>query len=204
MDFRFTEFSEVVASVSQLCYLVCKRSGGEREEGSVKMSANAGAIGSIEHVSVLVRDLDRALEHYTNDLGMGPWGVYTLTPEWVRDMTVHGKEQSYVYKLALCNVGPVLYELMESVQGPTIYEEFLRERGEGVQHLGYFVEDIDAEISKMDSRGFALVLSGRDFGTNNDGAFAQFDTERACGCILEALEMPVEMAPPERTYPDQS
>jgi methylmalonyl-CoA/ethylmalonyl-CoA epimerase len=168
------------------------------------MVANAGAIGSIEHVSVLVRDLDQALEHYTNDLGMGPWGVYTLTPDWIRDMTVHGKEQSYVYKLALCNVGPVLYELMESVQGPSIYEEFLRERGEGVHHLGYFVEDIDAEISKMDSRGFALVLSGRGFGTYDDGAFAQFDTERACGCILEALEMPTEMAPPERTYPAQS
>jgi methylmalonyl-CoA/ethylmalonyl-CoA epimerase len=168
------------------------------------MVANPGAIGSIEHVSVLVRDLDRALEHYTNDLGMGPWGVYTLTPDWIGDMTVHGKEQRYVYKLALCNVDPVLYELMESVQGPTIYEEFLRERGEGVHHLGYFVEDIDAEISKMDSRGFALVLSGRGFGTNDDGAFAQFDTERACGCILEALEMPAEMAPPERTYPDQS
>jgi methylmalonyl-CoA/ethylmalonyl-CoA epimerase len=138
------------------------------------MVANAGAIGSIEHVSVLVRDLNQALEHYTNDLGMGPWGVYTLTPDWIRDMTVHGKEQSYVYKLALCNVGPVLYELMESVQGPSIYEEFLRERGEGVQHLGYFVEDIDAEISKMDSRGFALVLSGRGFGTNDDGAFAHY------------------------------
>jgi hypothetical protein len=33
LDFRFTAFSEIVASVSQLCYLVCNRSGGEREEG---------------------------------------------------------------------------------------------------------------------------------------------------------------------------
>jgi hypothetical protein len=46
-----------------------------------------------------------------------------------------------------------------------------------------------------------LVLSGRGFGTNNDGAFAQFDTERACGCILEALEMPAEMAPPRTDLP---
>ncbi len=30
MDFRFTAFWEVVAPDSQLCYLVCKRSGGER------------------------------------------------------------------------------------------------------------------------------------------------------------------------------
>ncbi len=41
------------------------------------MAANASAIGAIEHVGVLVRDLDRAMEHYANDLGIGPWAVYT-------------------------------------------------------------------------------------------------------------------------------
>ena len=168
------------------------------------MAANASAVGAIEHVGVLVRDLDRAMEHYANDLGIGPWVTYTLSPDWVRDMTVHGKEQGYVYKLALCNVGPVLYELMESVRGPNIYEGFLNKHGEGVHHLGYFVEDIDAEISAMEARGFALLQSGRGFGTADGGAYAYFDTERACGCILEALEMPQEMPPPERTYPDQS
>ena len=168
------------------------------------MAANAGNIESIEHVGVLVRDLDRAMEHYTNDLGMGPWAVYTLSPDSVRDMTVHGKEQGYVYKLALCNVGPVLYELMESGQGPNIHEEFFSEHGPGVPHLGYLFKDIDVESQTMASRGFGLLQSGRGFGANDDGAYAYFDTERACGCILEALEMPAEMPPPERSYPDQS
>jgi methylmalonyl-CoA/ethylmalonyl-CoA epimerase len=168
------------------------------------MEAGAGGIGSVEHVAVVVRDLDRAMEHYTNDLGIGPWVVYTLSPDWIRDMTFRGTQQGYVYKLALCNVGPVLYELIESVQGPNHYEEFLNERGEGVHHLGYFVEDIDAEISKMESRGFSLLQSGRGFGTKDDGAYAQFDTERACGCVLEALELPTEMQPPERSYPEES
>ncbi len=96
-------------------------------------------------------------------------------------MTVHGKEQAYVYKLALCNVGPVLYELMESVRGPNIYEEFLNEHGEGVHHLGYLVEDIDAEISNMKARGFKMVQSGCGFGTANDGAYAYFDTRTLAG-----------------------
>ena len=168
------------------------------------MTANAGGIGSIDQVAVVVRDLDRAMEHYTNDLGLGPWVGYTISPDWVRDMTVHGKQQGYVYKIALCQVGSMLYELIESVEGPSIYEEFLKEHGEGVHHLGYFVEDIDAEISNMESRGFSMLQSARGFGTNDDGAYAYFDTERACGCILEALEMPPEMPPPHRTYPDQS
>ena len=167
------------------------------------MDASVSSIGAIEHVAVLVRDLKRAMEHYTNDLGIGPWAVYTLSPDWIRDMTVHGEEQGYVYTLALCSVGPVLYELMESVQGPNIYEEFLNEHGEGVHHLGYFVENIDAEISKMESRGFSMLQSGRSFGTNDDGAYAYFDTEGALGCIPEALEMPQAMPPPHRTYPPE-
>ena len=164
---------------------------------------NAGGIGSIEHAAVLVRDLDRAIERYTNELGIGPWAVYTLGPDLVRDMTVHGKEQGYVYTLALCSVGPVLYELMESVEGPNILEEFLDERGEGLHHLGYLVPDIDAEISKMEEKGYALLQGGRGFGKDGDGAYALFDTECAVGCILEALEMPQEMPPPHRTYPEE-
>ena len=168
------------------------------------MAANASSIGSIDHVGVLVVDLDRAMEHYTTDLGIGPWVGYTISPDWLRDMTVYGKQQGYVMKIALCQVGSMLYELIESVEGPNIYEEFLNQRGEGVHHLGYFVEDIDAEISNMESRGFSMLQSARGFGANDDGAYAYFDTERACGCILEALEMPPEMPPPHRTYPDQS
>ena len=168
------------------------------------MAANAGSVESIEHVAVLVRDLDQAMEHYTNYLGIGPWVVYTLSPDWIRDMTYRGKEQGCVFKIALCNVGPMLYELIESVQGPNLYEEFLAERGEGLHHLGYFVQDIGAEIAKMESQGFSVLQSGRGFGTNDEGAYAYFDTERSCGCIFEALEMPTEMQPPERTYPEQN
>jgi methylmalonyl-CoA/ethylmalonyl-CoA epimerase len=51
---------------------------------------------------------------------------------------------------------------------------------------------------------FAVLQSGRGFGTNDDGAFAYFDTERTFGCIFEALELPAELPPPERVYPDQS
>jgi Glyoxalase/Bleomycin resistance protein/Dioxygenase superfamily len=83
------------------------------------------------------------------------------------------------------------------VEGPNIYEEFLNERGEGVHHLGYFVEDIDADISNMESRDFSVLQSGRGFSSNDDGDYAHFDTERALGSILEALEMPPEMPPPK-------
>ncbi len=71
-------------------------------------------------------------------------------------------------KLALAQLGPVMCELIEPVQGPSSYEEFLNEHGEGLHHLGYFVEDIDAEISNMESKEFRSCRA--------DGAWARLAT----------------------------
>ncbi len=168
------------------------------------MAENPAGVASIDQVAVVVRDLDRAMERYVNDLGIGPWTVYTFSPDWIQAMTFRGQEQGYTMKLALAQLGPVMYELIEPVEGPTSYHEFLEERGEGLHHLGYFVEDIDAEIARMGLKGFTLLQSGRGFGKDGTGAYAYFDTEHAFGNIIEAIELPAggELADPERIYPE--
>lgn len=159
---------------------------------------------SVDQVAVVVKDIDRAMERYVEELGIGPWSVYTFSPDWIQDMTFRGKEQGYSMILALTQVGDVMYELIQPVQGPSSYEEFLNERGEGLHHLGYFVDDIDEAIKEMEGKGFSLLQSGRNFGTEGDGAYAYFETEGALGHIIEAIEMPAAMPDPERTFPEQS
>lgn len=155
---------------------------------------------SVDQVAVVVGDIDRAMERYTEELGVGPWSVYTFSPDWIQ-MTFRGKEQGYTMILALTQVGDVMYELIQPVQGPSSYEEFMDERGEGLHHLGYFVDDIDEAIKEMEGKGFSVIQSGRGFGTAGDGAYAYFETEGALGHIIEAIEMPQAMPDPERTYP---
>jgi catechol 2,3-dioxygenase-like lactoylglutathione lyase family enzyme len=156
--------------------------------------------GAIDQVAVVVRDLDAAMERYSR-LGVGPWDVYTYGPHRMHRMTYRGQERPYVMKLALAFVGPTMYELIESVEGPNVYTEFLDERGEGLHHLGYYVDDIEAEIERMAGEGYALLQSGHGFGVDGDGAYAYFDTEAALGCIIEAIELPREMPPPEQVFP---
>jgi methylmalonyl-CoA/ethylmalonyl-CoA epimerase len=155
---------------------------------------------SVDQVAVVVRDIDRAMERYVEEVGIGPWTVYTFSPDWIR-MTFRGKEQGYTMILALAQLGGVMYELIQPVEGPSSYEEFLNERGEGLHHLGYFVDDIDAAIAEMEGKGFPVIQSGRGFGTEDDGAYAYFETEGALGHIIEAIEMPGALPDPERTYP---
>ena len=53
------------------------------------------------------------------------------------------------------------YELIEPLEGPTTYHEFLAQRGEGLHHLGYYVDDIDTEIARMAALRYPLLQSGR-------------------------------------------
>jgi len=162
-------------------------------------------LGSIDQVAVVVRDLDAAMKCYVEDLGIGPWDVYTYGPHRLWKMTYRGVEQPYVMKLALAFVGPTMYELIQPRdEGANIYQEFLDDRGEGLHHLGYYVPNIDAAIAEMETRGFPLLQSGRGFGVDLDGAYTYFDTEKAFGCIYEAIERPRRMPTPEYSCPPKA
>ena len=163
-----------------------------------------GGIGSVDQLAVVVRELDASMKSYVEDFGIGPWNVYTFSPDWIQGMTFRGEEQRYSTRLALADVGRMMYELIEPVQGPNSYQEFLDEHGEGLHHLGYFVDDLDVAINDMESKGYRLLQSGRGIGTKGEGGYAYFETGNALGCIVEAIEMPQEMPPPERTFPEEA
>ncbi len=155
---------------------------------------------NIGQAALIVRDLDRAMITWVG-LGIGPWRVYTFSSAQLESMTLRGREQPQVVRLALCSAGSMTYEVIEPRQGPSIYEEHLVRRGEGLHHLGYYVDDFDAAVAAMEERGYAVLQAGRGFGVDGDGAYAYFDTERDFGCVLEAIVGPRRMPEPERVFP---
>ena len=173
-------------------------------KGKNMMTAASVGIGSIDQVAVVVRDLHAAMERYATHLGIGPWDVYTYGPHRMHTMTFRGSDRPYVMKLALAQVGSTQYELIEPVEEPTTYYEFLEQRGEGLHHLGYYVADIDAEIARMATLGYPLLQSGRGFGVDGDGAYAYFDSAADLGCIVEAITPPRQMPEPEYVFPSAS
>jgi catechol 2,3-dioxygenase-like lactoylglutathione lyase family enzyme len=162
---------------------------------------STGPIKSVDQVAVVVRDLDEAMRRYSDRLGIAPWRVYTFSPDWIRNMTFRGRDQPYSMRLALAQVGGMMYELIEPLDGPNSYQEFLDAHGEGLHHLGYFVDDLDAAIGEMEAKGFAVLQSGRAYGVDGDGGYAYFETDAALGCIVEAIELPRALPEPERIYP---
>ena len=158
-------------------------------------------IGKVAQVAFVVRDLEAKIAAFWNDFGIGPWSIYTFEPPRVKDMTFRGNRQDFAMRVAFAMCGDLQFELVQSLRGPNLYEEFLEQCGEGVQHLGIWVPDITAATQQMQSLGYEMVQSGRGDGVRGDGAFAYFATTDRLATLVELIELPAERYPPERTYP---
>ena len=151
-------------------------------------------------VAFVVADLVAAVQSWI-DLGVGPWNVWTFDERMLRVMTYRGKPARFAARVGLCSVGPLTYELVEPLVGPSIWEGFLGSGAARAHHLGYYVDDIDDAIAAMAEQGFAAVQTGSGFGVDGDGAFAYFDTLEAFGCYFEAIVGPGALRDPDGHFP---
>ena len=86
------------------------------------------------------------------------------------------------------NAAPVEIELIQPLDGGEFYSEFLREKGEGLHHLGIYIADFkiyDTVLAELDNRGIRSLFSykGRRL------AFTYLDTQVVGGVILELIHV---------------
>jgi catechol 2,3-dioxygenase-like lactoylglutathione lyase family enzyme len=161
-------------------------------------------IQGIAQVALVVRSLEPTVEQWYRVLGIGPWHFYTYARPLVARMTRRGVPADYRMRVALANAGPLRIELIETVAGDTIYQEFVDRHGYGVQHLGILVEDMEAALAQARAAGFTMTQDGAGFGPDGDGHYAYLDTEELLGTTLELIQRPKRRHPPEKVYPPES
>jgi catechol 2,3-dioxygenase-like lactoylglutathione lyase family enzyme len=157
----------------------------------------------IAQIAFVVEDLDRTVELYHAAFGIGPWHFYTYGPPLVKQMSYYGKPVEYKMRVALSYFGPMRVELIEMVEGPTVYADFVKEHGFGVQHLGILVEDMAAALAQAEAAGFRMIMDGSGFGPDGDGHYAYLDTEKEYGVTFELICRPKRRQPPEKVYPPE-
>ncbi|MFN2594466.1 MAG: methylmalonyl-CoA epimerase [Actinomycetota bacterium] len=100
-------------------------------------------IRKIEHVALAVNDLEAALEHYRD-----VWGIEASHRERVDDQ---GVEE------AMLPVGDTYLQLLGSTGPDTTVGKFLERRGEGLHHIAYEVDDLEATLAELKERGVPLI-----------------------------------------------
>ncbi|MDA4137149.1 MAG: VOC family protein [Thaumarchaeota archaeon] len=138
-------------------------------------------IGGICQIGIVVRDLQKATDNYWATLGIGPWMTLRIEPPLLRDLTLRGKPVEASMLAAIAQSGSIQLELIEPLEGPSIWKEFLDERGEALHHVQSLVQDPDAALAAFKESGIDVLMSGRI----GDSIFYYMDTEPLLGTIYE-------------------
>lgn len=140
-------------------------------------------------IGIVVSDLDEALRAHSAHRPVAQWRVMPARTGPVPGSTYRGQPGTYAVRLAFSGQNPEI-ELIQSVRGPSIYQEWVDARGYGLHHLAVEVRSLDEAVEEMAAAGFEVAQSVVGFGPNGDGAYAYFDTVALLGYFLEAIRQP--------------
>jgi methylmalonyl-CoA/ethylmalonyl-CoA epimerase len=111
----------------------------------------------INQIGMVVRNLEQVAWNFWILLGIGPWEIYNWEPPLIYDRKYHGQRSWARERIALVKVGDVQLELVQPVEGDSIYSDFLLEHGEGLHHMNFLVDDVDKTAAMLTEQGFPSI-----------------------------------------------
>ena len=140
----------------------------------------------LNHTCVITKDLERLKKNYATLVGVEvPQTIvnkdYATMDTWFKGSPAPntGLEQTAV----VMDGGTI--ELIMHNEGPSAWNDFLEEHGEGIHHFCFEVNDLVAVVERCEANGIKKIQTGKFPG----GHYAYVDGRDYCGAYLELLEM---------------
>jgi hypothetical protein len=146
----------------------------------------AGLQYPITQVSLAVRDLEKTMELYWRAFGWSGWDVFDHHPPAHHNTELHGEQVHYTLKGAEVMVGSLNFELLEPVEGPSLWKEFIEEKGEGIASIAVMFKTLDeGEAVKQEfaKRGMPVTMKA-NIGPHIE--YYYLDTQDRFGCLIES------------------
>lgn len=144
-------------------------------------------LGQATQLGFVVRDLEAAMRHWIEVFGIGPFICMERGVSQPPSITWHrGEPVSVELKLGFAYMGGVQIELIEQTNSASSpYTEFLASGREGLQHLGFLVEDLAAAKQRIESAGYQPAYEIRVAA--QDMPITYYDTPTLYGPMLELV-----------------
>jgi methylmalonyl-CoA epimerase len=128
-------------------------------------------IKKVHHIGIVVKNLDETVKIYSKMLGKQPDSRMEIAEAKLR--------------VANYRVGETALEFLEGAPGSST-EEFVRTRGEGIQHVAFEVDNIKSELQRLSEMGVKLEDKEPRPGPEGDIAFV--GPEGANGVYIELVQ----------------
>jgi Glyoxalase/Bleomycin resistance protein/Dioxygenase superfamily len=153
--------------------------------------------GKICQIAEVVKDVQATAERYWSTMGFGPWFFWDFEPPDLHDVIYRGVQvERSAFRLALAQIGPVQYELMQPLYGPGIHQEFLDRKGPGVHHIKIYRPDMEKALDDFARQGIKALQQGK----YDEDWHVYLDTESRYGIVWE-LGNQGRIRQPMRRYP---
>ncbi|MFC2020908.1 VOC family protein [Chloroflexota bacterium] len=137
-------------------------------------------------IGIVVKNIDETIKFYEQTFGFSHFEIKYVD---FTDATYYGKTAGYRGKRAFFHLGPIEIELIELVDGQTIHEDFIKEHGEGLHHIGFEVKDLGRSKKNAEEAGLEIT---QGFTRPDGSGFAYMDTDKTGGVIFELIQYPPE------------
>jgi methylmalonyl-CoA epimerase len=129
---------------------------------------------NLSHIGIAVKSVAEASKFYAETLKLGAPKIYE-TPE-------------QKVKVAFFHLAEVEIELLEPMSADSTIAKFLEKRGEGIHHLCFNVDNIEAILADLKNAGVALIDEKPRLGaTGNKIAFVS--PKSTHGVLIEMREL---------------
>ncbi len=125
----------------------------------------------IDHIGIAVNSIEDSLKFYENVLGLKSAGTEVVAEQKV--------------KVAFLPTGDSEVELLEATAEDSPIAKYIAKNGEGVQHIAYRVENIEAAIAEMKAQGMRMIDETPRYGAG--GAKIAFCHPKSTGGVLVEL-----------------
>lgn len=144
----------------------------------------------ITQIGVVVSELDKAVEAMENVFGARP-DRFLASDALPR--TYRGRQVICKTRIALYHFANIEIELVEPVSAESVWSDYLKEKGCGVQHIKFSVSDFDRAGLELESSGYLAEMTG-DSELVPGLKWAYFDTQEDIGFSVEIFN---DSPPPE-------
>lgn len=128
-------------------------------------------IKGLSHIGIAVDDLEESRELFRSISGRE-----SSEPETFGEL-----------RFSFVPFGNIYIELLESTTPDGVIRKFIEKKGEGIHHISLEVDDIEAELSEMRSRGFQLI-NEKPYCNAHKNLVAFIHPKSTRGVLLELIQ----------------
>jgi methylmalonyl-CoA/ethylmalonyl-CoA epimerase len=136
-------------------------------------------------IAVVVRDIEKAARTYAEFFGLPVPAFLTTDGSHNGHHIYRGKSTSARCKLAFFDLENTTIELIQPLGGDSSWQAVLDEKGEGIHHIAFQVQDSPGKTRALAASGIPLLHQG---GNPATGQFSYFDAREKLGLLVETLE----------------